>query len=367
MKRILLITIALAAIISCSKTTPAYELTGEIMISPVSENVTKSMMSSDIFQGESFKVWSWYSPVKAQPNAIPAFQAGFAGATPTTSIYVDEKPFVERDAANNRWGGATPYYWPSTGSLIFAGYHAPNLAEDQVDYIFTETENKMTFSGVSNGTVADSGYAEDIMYFNMTPSSYNNSSLQVSMEFNHALSWITVTLAKRVDPVIEADIIVEEVYFTSLVTKGNGTVNGSDEIVWSPVESIASFKLPGLPLTVDYQVGEENGEKTYSPIVYKLQEHLFIPQDITGVLGIKYTIKSDDESKFTEVYEVNLTELKDGKAHNKWNPSKHYTYNLSIGTDEILVTPTVGEWASVGTDILIPLPDDAYDNLENNN
>lgn len=363
MKRILLITITLAAIISCSKTTPTYEPSGEIMISPVSENVTKSMMSSDVFQGESFKVWSWYSPVEAQPNAVSVFKEGFAGTTPTTAIYVNEKPFVKKDETNNRWGGQTAYYWPSTGSLIFAGYHAPNLTEDQVDYTFTETENKMTFTGVSNGTVADSGYAEDIMYFNMTPSSYNNSSLQVSMEFNHALTWITVTLAKRVDPVIEAKITIDEVYFTSLVTKGNGTVEGAYEIVWSPVESIASFKLPGLPLTVEYQVGEVNGEKTYAPIMYKLQEHLFIPQDITGVLGVKYTIESTDGSKFTEIYEVNLTELKDGKAHDKWSPSKHYTYNLSIGTDEILVTPTVGEWTPVGTDILIPLPDDAYDNI----
>jgi len=79
------------------------------------------------------------------------------------------------------------------------------------------------------------------------------------------------------------------------------------------------------------------------------------------LLTVNYTVKSTDDSAFTETYEINLGKLKDGKAQTKWEPAKHYTYNLSIGTDEITVTPTVGDWTGVGTDILIPLPDDMYD------
>ena len=80
-----------------------------------------------------------------------------------------------------------------------------------------------------------------------------------------------------------------------------------------------------------------------------------------------YTVKSADKdgSKFTEIYKVDLRSLKEG-AHNTCDAGKHYTYNLSIGTDEILVTPSVEPWENVGTDILIPLPEDMYDNTQNN-
>ena len=233
MKRIFLITLAIAALASCSKTAPVYEPTEEITITPVNENITKSMMPEGAFLGESFNVWSWFNPASATSN-IATFQSGFAGGS--TTMYVNEKPFVQKN--NGKWGGKVSYFWPSVGSLVFAGYHAPALTDgtnntvDQVTYTFNGTENKMVFSNVPQGKVAANGYSEDIMYFNMTPSSYNKSSLDVSVDFKHALSWITVTLAKRTDPVIDAKITIKNVSFTNVAPSGTGTVLGDKDITW---------------------------------------------------------------------------------------------------------------------------------------
>lgn len=352
MKKVFLIA-TLVALASCSKTNPVYEQTGEIHLTPVSENVTKSMMTTSKFQGQAFKVWSWFNQEEAQANAISVFQDGFADdAENPTYIYVDEKPFIQKNAEKDFWGGDVAYYWPNTGSLLFAGYHAPNLSDDQVTYTFSETENKMEFIGVEQGVVSDTGYAEDIMYFNMTPSSFDNKSLSVGFEFKHALSWITVTLAKRVNPVIDATVTIENVAFTQISSTGNGVVEGTDPIKWTTTTA-ATFNLPGLPMEIDYDMSEAPAVKTK---IYKLEEHLFIPQGINGLLLVKYTIESTDGAKFTEIYPINLKALKTG-AHSTWEPGKHYTYNLSIGTDEILVTPSVDDWDSVPTDVLIPLPD----------
>lgn len=357
MKKVLTI-IAAVAVVACSKTEPVYEQGEEIIISPVSENTTKAMMPKGEFLGQSFNVWSWHNPTPALGDAVGTFQAGLADNT--TTLYVNEKPFIKKNTEKNLWGGEVAYYWPNTGSLLFAGYHAPGLKDEQVTYTFTKNENKLVFSNVKQSAVTAEGYADDIMYFNMTPSSYNKVTNEVNLKFRHALSWITVTLAKRADPVIEAEITIESVEFTSVSEKGTGTVEKFSPIVWEASDA-KDFNFTGLPLTLEYDM--INGKEATK--IYKLQEHLFIPQEIEGLLIVTYTVQSSDTSKFTEIYKVDLTTLKEG-SHNNWEPGKHYTYNLSIGTDEILVTPSVEEWKNVGTDVLIPLPEDMYDNVQNN-
>lgn len=355
MKKVLTI-IAAVAMVACTKS-EVYEK-NELFISPVAENTTKAMMPKGEFLGQSFNVWAWHNPTPALTNAVSTFQAGFADNS--TTVYVNERPFIKKNAEKNLWGGQTAYYWPNTGSLLFAGYHAPGLADDQVTYTFDEDDNKLVFTDVMQSAVTAEGYADDIMYFNMTPSSYNKITNEVHLKFNHALSWITVTLAKRADPVIEAKITIEDVTFTSVCEKGTGTVEEFSPISWTASDA-KDFAFSGLPMVIEYDMidGKEATK------IYKLQEHLFIPQGIDGLLVVTYSVESSDKSKFTEIYKVDLRSLKEG-AHNTWDAGKHYTYNLSIGTDEILVTPSVEPWENVGTDILIPLPEDMYDNVQNN-
>lgn len=364
MKKIIISTLAIAASIACSKTDVAYETAKEISIVPINENVTRSVMSGTEFVGKNFNLWAWYQETPAGADRISTWQNGFAdGATAPTTLYIDEKPFVERDAAKNLWGGVVPYFWPKTGSLIFAAYHAPSLTDkdgyDAVTYTFDQTNNYMTFNDVAETKLSADGYAEDVMYANMTTSSFNSNSNKVSIDFKHALTWITVTVCKKSNPEIPAEITIHDVYFTAVDSQGDGKVENQKTIVWTPAEGTAdNLDVTDKDVRLEYKITEatETTERVVESVITPLDEYLIIPQNIEGELKVRYTVESTDKSKFTETYTVNLTSLKEG-SHNAWLAGKHYTYNLQIGTDELLVSPVVTDWEPINTSVLIPLPE----------
>lgn len=360
MKKIFIATLALAVAVSCSKSDIAFENTDEIQIIPVNNKVTKSVMAGTDFLGREFKVWAWYNDTPAGADRISTWQSGFAetAAMPTTP-YIIEKTFIEKDAVQNLWGGQTAYYWPKTGSLLFAGYHAPKLtAENAVTYTFNEDDNYMSFNNVEQTKLSSDSYDEDIMYFNMTTNSFNSKSHLVSLDFNHALTWITVTLAKKSHPEIKATIKIHDVVFTDVCSRGSAVVENQETIDWTAdAATKTSFEvLKDQDVELKYKITESEGEKVVESVIETLDEYLIIPQGIAGKLNVRYSVISEDGSTFTEIYGVDLTTLTDG-AHNTWLPDKHYTYNVSIGTDELLVTPVVNEWEDVDTSVLIPIPE----------
>ena len=66
---------------------------------------------------------------------------------------------------------------------------------------------------------------------------------------------------------------------------------------------------------------------------------------MAGNLVINYTISSTDGSSFTETKTIVLAEI--DKTNPTWEPGKKYTYNVTIGTSEILIDPIILEWADV--------------------
>lgn len=363
MKKLLLFTLAIAAVCSCSKSDITYEEQEEISVLPVSRNVTKSVMVGNDFLGSEFKVWAWFNQLGAGENRISAWQQGFAqNATSPTTVYVNEKSFVKKDESKNLWGGRTAYYWPKTGSLIFAGYYAPNLTgEDDVTYTFDTDDNYMMFNNVQQTKLTSSGYTEDIMYFNITPSSYNSANKVVPVYFKHALSWITVTLCKKPHPVIDARIVIHDVIFTNVCSKGNGKVENQSTISWTTdktgtKEDFIVLKDGNVELEYDTSTKDEEGKTVYKSVIKTCDEYLIIPQSINGFLKVRYSVISTDESTFTETYTVDLKNLNQA-SHNVWEPGKHYVYNIAVGTDELMVTPIVKDWEEVPTSIIIPMPE----------
>lgn len=323
MKKIIFAIAAVAALASCSKNEIAYEQGREISLAPVPQNMTKTMMTGDTFlTSEKFNVWAWYKQLPAGTD-VAAWQEDAS----TDQLYIKESQFVYREGTN--WGGATPYYWPKLGSLLFAGYYPVDIA-DKVDYTFSASENKMEFKGIEQSEVDDSDYKEDIMYFNMTASS--SASGPVAVVFKHALSWITVNVKKSED---SPKIVIDEIKFTEVNPEGTGTVNGASVISWATT---------GTPAETEVGTDVELEETAT-----KLKEPLFIPQTMAGDLVITYTVYSSDTEKFTETYTAALSTLK--ADLDTWAPAKHYIYNIEIGTSEILIAPTVEDW----DDVEIPL------------
>lgn len=339
MKKVFIALAAVAALASCSKSNVEYAPTGEIGFVPVTKGITKSMITDGTFPpSESFNVWAWYNEVGTGTSVT-------AWDTETDKFYFEEGEFINKGAS---WGGKTPYYWPKVGSLLFAGYYPTSIA-NSVDYTFDSSNNQMVFSNIKQSEVAANGYSEDIMYFNMTPVSHNSGP--VGVVFKHALSWVTVNLARPTDNTDAAEypkITVNEVTFTNVKPQGTGTVTGTDgTIVWTANGTAA-------PKTVT----SEDVVLSTTPQMQK--QPLFIPQTLTAEmkLEVEYTIASSANESFTETYSIALagmngTQGEETVTVNAWDPAKHYTYNITIGIEEILIAPTVTPWEEVTVAVLV--------------
>lgn len=346
MKKILYALAALAALASCSKNEVEYEQTSEISLAPVAKNITKSMITGTAFPtSESFNIWAWYKQVPANTSVANW------GVNDSEHLYISEGKFVNKDETT--WKGETSYYWPKVGSLLFAGYY-PSTIKNDVDYTFNSTTNQMVFNKIQQGVVDADTPEEDIMYFNMTSKSH--SSGPVPVVFKHALSWITVNLSRPTDNAGDAvypKIVVNSVTFTNVNPQGTGTVTGTDGTI--------SWVTNG---TVQNPVVTPAEGVVLSATAQKQTEPLFIPQpfvvdkpETTSIneameLKVNYTIYSSETEYFTETHTTPLAGMQ-GKVGettttlSSWEPAKHYTYNISIGIDEILIAPRVDDWQNI--------------------
>lgn len=340
---------AVATLAACSKI--EYEQEVEIGFSPVVSNITKAMQTGTTFPAEDFNVWAYYKQVTAG-TTIADWQASSADQ----QGYIIEKPF-EKQGTDALWGGKVEYYWPKVGSLMFVGYYPTSIAS-KVDYTFTSSVNKMTIAEYTPGMVTSNAtHEEDLMYFNMTPASYNGSTTgsanisgnNVDVVFRHALSWISVVLAKSSTTPDNATIKVNSVAFTGIKPTGTGTVNNSPV---SPETNEITWVASGTPNADGIIVTETGGHVLTKNNTTPLDKQpLFIPQPMDGCnLVVNYTISSTDGSAFTETKTIPLKI--DALSLTNWAPAKHYTYTITIATSEILIDPTVTGWDSVN----VPLP-----------
>lgn len=355
MKKIFLAIAAVAALASCSKSEIAYEQEdAQIAISPVAANRTKAMVSGTEFPAEDFMVWAYYKQIGAG-TGISAWQAA---TTLDQQTYIDEKPF-EPSGTEGLWAGKIPYYWPKLGSLLFVGYYpATEAMADMVSYQFTSSVNKMTVAGftpgdyqttgfVNNATGAD--HVEDFMYFNMTPASCDGSTVgadnsvtsgyQIDVHFRHALSWISVVLAKDASTPDEATITVKSVTFTDVKTTGTGVVDNSpvapatNEIAWDTTGS------------ADADVNVWTGNKVIGDAETLEKQPVVIPQGMAGNLVVTYVVSSEDGSSFEETKTIALADI--NSENPNWEPGQKYTYTITIGTTEILIDPAIVDWVPV--------------------
>ena len=348
MKKIFFALAAVASLASCSKSEAQYEdVKDEISFAPVAKNITKTMITGTAFpKTESFNVWAWYKQVPKN-TSVDGWDA-----TDSEHLYISEGEFVNQGGTPN-WKGKTSYYWPKVGSLLFAGYY-PASIENDVEYHFNSTQNEMVFNNIRERFVDAGDPCEDIMYFNMTEKSVNSGPVPVV--FKHALSWITVNLSRPSDNAVGVEypkILVNSVAFTKVNPQGTGTVSRTDgTIQWvtnGTVQNPIVTPSTGVVLT---------------KAVQKQAEPLFIPQDLipddeatTDVneameLQVNYTIFSSANEYFTETYSVDLagmtgTTNSGTTTLNAWEPAKHYTYNISISLEEILIAPTVEDWTNI--------------------
>lgn len=358
MKKIFLALAAVAALAACTKVDATYEQDLEVCFNPVAANRTKAMLSGTAFPEENFIVWGYYKQVK-QGKTI----AEWMSSSLEQQEYIVEKPFEKKQSG--LWGGVTSYFWPKVGSLMFAGYYPTNVPAKDVDYTFDSSVSKMTVTDYVAGDYDTSGYvdiytttshAEDFMYFNMTPTSYNSTTTgangtvngnNVDVIFKHALSWINVVLVKDSSTSDDAEITVHSVKFTSVRPQGDAVVDNTpgaatDQIVWTAEGTALNVEVcPNDDPATAFKESDVVLTKTDNLLA---KQPIFIPQTMDGNLVVKYSITSKDGSKFTETKAMSLKGL---AGTSTWQPAKKYTYTIIIGTSEILIDPVVADWEDV--------------------
>lgn len=354
MKKLLIAVLAIAGLASCTNSDVEFEpQQKQIGLNAITQNRTRAMVDGTAFPAEDFKVWAWYKQVDPATSI-----AEWQGATTVDQQdYINNKVFTKK-STNTVWSGATPYYWPKLGSLLFAGYYPTSVAN--VTYKFDDDENVMTISGYTPGDYTTTGFVttnethtEDLMYFKMTPSSVNcatTDATDVDVTFQHALAWIKVTLAEAAGTPDGATITVSSVKFTGVNTTGTGTVADEDndgdveDIAWEVTSATADIEV----LTSGVVLAPANAEGKGALVA---NQPIVIPQEMGGNLVITYTITAADNSEFTEVKTITLNTLKDNAATpntiDKWEAGKCYTYAIVIGTEEILIDPIVTKWDDV--------------------
>ena len=340
MKKLIIIALIIGFASACTKSSIRYEQPGEISLRPVTAMTTKAAVTGTTYPLEStFNVWAWWADV---PENTP-----LSGFPSVAEMYLNKRPF-HNDTSGSSWVGKDmPYFWPTRGSLVFAGY-SPTSAVAQ-NFSYSWTNKTMTITAYEQSP--DISKTVDLMWFDVTERSYtdnNNKNSQdievdgVPVVFKHLLSWLTFKFQKKSGA--SSGYIVTDVKLLGIETKARFTSRpaaGHEE--WSDqtdtyTDGIAVWSSgEGCRITDEPQVLEST-----------LNGVLVIPQPCTAEhvqLQIKYKTSEGGEEQTKPAY---LTAGTDGHI---WKPGKHYTYTITFGNNEILVLPDVTDWETVTVDI----------------
>ncbi len=333
MKKSLIIALGAIALVACTKTSVSYEQTGEIGFAPVvRKNSTKAAVTNTSFPAEwSIKVFGYYDNSKAKNSS-------YADGSFTVD-YLPGVEFSKKDGATQWTGLENPYYWPKTGSMLFAGF-APGNFKPTSNYTgVTHNKGKNTFS-VPEFEQPDFSATKDLLY-----AGYQKSVLgeTVTMTFSHALSWITVKAAADKDNQIK----ITKIEFVGLAKNGKSTALPAWEV------STDKKPLDVFTSTTGHSVKKVTDPNQAEIIETNKDGGLVFPQTLTNdaMIVVSYEMNNGAGTFVAQSpFSKKLNELQSGaEPISTWEAGKHYIYIINFGatdleTNEIKISPEVKPW-----------------------
>ena len=346
MKKLVFAALAIGAMAACTKSSVQYEQPGEICLQPVAQKATKAAVDGTVYPtSENFNVWANWGNIGA----------GTVSATNFTTAYINNGTFTNR--GGNNWGGTpSPYYWPTTGSLIFAGYSpaSPKGGNPTFEYNFSDNQFKVT--GYIQST--DIRNTDDLMWFDFDGKSYNMNvtssdgegntvTTGIPAKFQHALSWLTFQF-KLKDESTPENWTITGITLQGIKTKGDfdsKPASGSDQWVLSSdtgftEQNITVYGGEGVKITRNTTVTPENVQNGV----------VVIPQSCAAdavSLLVTYKLTTQAQTEVPQEVQLYLSEVDD----QKWEVGKHYIYTIIFGANEILISPDVTDWTPVNVDV----------------
>lgn len=330
MKKSLIITLGVIALVACTKTSVSYEQTGEIGFAPVvRKNSTKAAVEGATFPNQNIKVFGYYD------NSMPE-NSDYA-ATKFAVEYLPGVEFTKKTDGSTWTGKEHSYYWPKTGSMLFAGYSPVDFGIGKVK--FSLGDNKFSVDTLVQPDFSDT---KDLLYAGYTKSVLGGT---VQMKFSHALSWVTV----KAKAAAENEIKITNIKFVGLAAKGYSaglpawSVKEARELnVFAPT---SAFDVPADTTLVE-------SHKNCG---------LVFPQILTDAeIVVSYEMNNGAGEWFAQApFVKKLNSLTSGaNTIDKWEAGKHYTYIINFSriggepgsSNEITIAPTVKDWESVIAD-----------------
>lgn len=344
MKRLAIAALILGSLMACTKSNIQYGPTGEISLQPVAEKATKAALSGTAYTdgAPAFNVWAWWAGVEPGSSIEDVLDSD------DIASYIDKGEFVHR--GNGSWGGSTPYYWPSEGSLVFAGY-SPS---QPLGGTFSYNEGAREF--IVEDYVQSNNITEtvDLMWFDITDRSYNSNRNKVNDQdvngvpviFHHALSWLQFSFKlQEEDPQIPQNWLITDIKLTGIESQADFNSTGSPK--WTGQEVTQEFHI----WNGSHLVAEEGKilESAPNGIVVIPQSCADGEANIVITYNLKKYIGGEDDWLRAQTVTLPLETGIDGST---WLPGKKYIYTIVFGENEIRIAPAIEkDWDNQNLDI----------------
>lgn len=267
---------------------------------------------------------------KADPTALSTLAGGpttmgvFAhiNASSPYKEYFSNANFVKPTDGSNVWGGNPKRYWPLQDKLDFTLY-APYV--DGTTYNATDKELTVT--------VADNTGAQQDFMYGTERYIGKEKVASVPVVLKHALSMVSVKIKSNVDNLFKVTKveIVDPIQNGSFVV----TYDSSTSIEMTPGSTKGTVETFSDPTGTGTALNKTSEGDFGSKLVFPLAP-LAAPNVATNAAKLRITYNMENATGLEA--EANLTEV--------WESGKHYTYNVTLTATEILLTPTVEEWAT---------------------
>ena len=335
MKKIFISLLAVAALAACTKSEVQYEPAGEIGFKAVAGNITKTAVDGDVY-----------------PTSLNMYVfAETTDNTAATANYIAKGEFKHKKAVGGTevWGGITPYYWPNTKNLHFAGYSkSGNVETATVNY--NCNTNVLTINGYTPGVGTDN----DLMFFPTTElgnaTGYDKNTEFVEVKMYHTCAWISFKVkGDEVTGATGSKYAVTNLTITDIDATADLTCTGAT-IAWSNTEAVDATSAVLTSSVSLAGTGLEGAEALLAETTPN--STVLIPQ-VPGKLNLTYTYESSTGATITETVtgldlglDTRVEDANTGDTVKKtpWEAGKHYIYTITIKANEILIAPAPAEW-----------------------
>ncbi len=300
--------VAIAALASCTKSEVVY-------------NQGQQEIGFRQFTGSMTKTNTNLSELVGGPTTMGVF-AHINASNPYKEYFSNAK--FEMPTSGNVWGGNPKRYWPIKDELDFTLY-APYVADEAASY----AKNKLTVTVANNTTTQ-----QDFMYGTQRYIAQKKAA-SVPVVLKHALSKVSVKITSNVDNLF----IVPKVEMVTPIQNGSfvGTYGDATSIAMDPGSTkgtVETYSGPEKAITSSSLV--DFGSKLVFPLA-PIAATNEAPNEVTNAAQLRITYNM--ESAIGLIAEAPLSE--------KWASGMHYTYNVTLTANKIVLTQTVEGWIDV--------------------